>query len=122
MRKISVVLMIIFAISCIPTVAWADPSPWMSKETNQDKMMGKLGFGLKNLFGGWTLLIERPARHLRDDSNKVVGLFAGLGEGAALGVLDTVGGALHVVTFPLTGIDIPLPEGGVKLEGLEPKA
>ena len=29
------------------------------------------------------------------------------------GVADTAGGAAHLVTFPVTKLDLPLPEGSV---------
>ena len=38
-----------------------------------------------------------------------------LDKGVSDFVTNTVGGVLHLVTFPITGLDVPLPDNGVQL-------
>jgi hypothetical protein len=91
----------------IGNVAFAG-SPWMTEGNYTDKAVHKLGFGAKNLLLGWTALFTEPS-HADDGENFV----EGLGRGILYSVTNTVGGALHVITFPFTEIDVPLPGGGV---------
>ena len=86
-------------------------SPWTSETGWSSRAVGKLGFGAKNLLLGWTELFTEPKEALDEGGN----FFAGLGHGVVNAVADTVGGAVHVITFPITGVDAPLPEGGVSL-------
>lgn len=79
-------------------------SPWRSEATYGDQAKSKLGFGAKNLLLGWTELFTEPV-----EQKSAMGIGQGLGNA----VMDTVGGFLHLVTFPLTGVDVPLPENGV---------
>lgn len=81
------------------------PSPWRNNGTYGDQAVGKLGYGAKNLFLGWTELFTEPIGSETP--------FVSIGQGLGNTVMDTVGGFLHVLTFPVTGIDVPLPENGV---------
>ena len=96
------------AILFTATAAYADlpASPWTTKATNSEKARAKFEFGLKNMFLGWTEILTEP--YEAKGSNVV----AGIGEGLFNGIIDTVGGVLHFVTFPCPHIDVPLPEGG----------
>lgn len=87
------------------------PSPWTSEAGYSNRAIGKLGFGVKNLLLGWTDLFVEP----REASDAGEGLLKGIGAGLKDGVENTLGGVVHVVTFPITGIDAPLPEGGTQL-------
>ena len=111
MKKLSMVLIVLVLIGSLPTLGWA-ASPWTTGTTYQDKMMGKLGFGLKNLLLGWTEIIKQPIDGAKTEN--VAGFGKGLFTGLYDGVLYTLGGALHVVTFPATSIDVPLPNDGVR--------
>ena len=111
MKKLSLLLIMVLMMSALPAIGWAG-SPWTTETTQHDKMMGKLGYGMKNLLLGWTEIIKRPIQGAKDE--QFIGFGKGLGIGLYNGVMDTVGGALHVVTFPVTGLDIPLPGGGVE--------
>jgi hypothetical protein len=73
--------------------------------------MSKLGFGVKNLFLGWTDLFTEP----KEASQNGEGVLKGIGYGLKDGVENTLGGAVHIVTFPITELDWPLPEGGTQL-------
>ena len=116
MRKIAIVVLVLFALSIVPNVGWA-ASPWTSKSTYSEKMVGKLGFGLKNVLLGWTELFKAPVRHYQDaDKNKFGNGLLGLGEGVYNTLLYTVGGAIHLVTFPITAVDIPIVNDGVHCE------
>ncbi len=87
------------------------PSPWTSEVGYSNRAIGKLGFGVKNLLLGWTDLFIEP----KEASDAGEGLLKGIGVGLKDAVANTLGGVVHVVTFPITGIDAPLPEGGTQL-------
>lgn len=108
-------LMLILAAAAFlaaPATAFAkcncEPSPWTEKTTYSDKAVGKLEFGIRNLFAGWTEIFTEPYEAQQAKTN----IFSGIGEGIWNGLFDTVGGVLHLATFPVTGLDVHLPEGG----------
>lgn len=79
------------------------------------KVGTKFDYGMLNLVIGWTEIMTEPARHARKDGSKwqqglsIVGRsFLGIG----LAIVDTVGGAVNVLTSPVPAM-IPLPRGGV---------
>ena len=111
MKKLCLIVTVLLIVSSLPALGWA-ASPWTTETTYQGKMMGKLGFGLKNLLLGWTEIIEQPVEGAK--SEHIAGFGKGLFTGLYDGVLYTVGGALHVVTFPIVDVDVPLPEDGVR--------
>lgn len=86
-------------------------SPWTSEMGYTNRAVSKLGFGLKNLLLGWTDLFVEPKEAGESGAN----VFAGLGVGLKDAIENTLGGAVHIVTFPITAIDAPLPEGGTQL-------
>ena len=86
-------------------------SPWTQEEGWGNQARGKFVYGFKNVLLGWTDLFSEPYEAINSGGN----FFLGLGEGLWNGVGQTVGGALHLVTFPITGIDLPLPEGGTQV-------
>ena len=86
-------------------------SPWTSQTGWSTRAAHKLGFGAKNLLLGWTDLFTEPAEETQAGGN----LLKGIGIGLKDGVENMVGGAVHIVTFPITCLDVPLPEGGVQL-------
>jgi len=87
------------------------PSPWTSEAGYVNRALAKLGFGLKNALLGWTEVILEPKRAIEGDGNFFVGVWKGL----LNGVGQELGGAVHVLTFPLTELDAPLPDGGTQL-------
>jgi len=87
------------------------PSPWTSEVGWSNRALGKLGFGLKNALLGWTDLVVEPQEAMNGGGN----FFRGLGIGIKDAVENTLGGVVHVVTFLITGVDAPLPEGGTQL-------
>jgi hypothetical protein len=91
-----------------PSVA-GGASPWTQEKRWLDRSDGKFYHGLKNLLLGWTELITEPDEAMWKGESMLVGLV----RGAWNAVGQTAGGALHVLTFPFTQFDIPLPEGGV---------
>ncbi len=107
MKKAIVLMLCVFTL--MPSLAFAG-SPWTEKTTYGDKMTGKLDFGLRNLLGGWTELITEPKAAYDSNGN----ILYGVGRGVYNSIMYTLGGAVHLVTFPVP-IDVPLPENGVSL-------
>lgn len=110
-RRVAVVVLGIALVSA-PMVASA-ASPWTSGVTYSEKATGKLKYGLTNAILGWTSLFREPMQASQDGDNVLVGIGRGIWNAAG----QTVGGALHAVTFLATPIDIPLPEGGTDILG-----
>ena len=86
-------------------------SPWTSEVGWGKRAVAKLGFGVKNLLLGWTDLFVEPKEASEAGGNVLTGIGVGLKDA----VENTLGGAVHIVTFPITCLDAPLPEGGTQL-------
>ena len=86
-------------------------SPWTAETGWGARAGGKLAFGVKNLLLGWTDLFIEPKEGLDAGENILKGIVVGVKDA----VENTVGGAVHIITFPLTELDAPLPEGGTQL-------
>ena len=86
-------------------------SPWTSEVGWSKRAAGKLGFGVKNLLLGWADLFTEPM----DASKAGENVFRGIGIGLKDAVENELGGVVHIVTFPFTEIDAPLPKGGTQL-------
>ncbi len=104
--------MICLGILCATTqsafaIETLKPSPWIDKTPYVEKTIHKLGFGTLNAITGWTALLFEPVRQ----ENKFTGIY----KGAWRTITNTVGGALHIATFPFP-FDIPLTDGGVSFE------
>ncbi len=84
-----------------------------SGESYGDKAKDKLVYGLKNLALGWTEILQETGEAVQAKTCPI----KGLGNGVYNAVGDTVGGALHVVTFFAPDIKVPLPEGGTDIMG-----
>ena len=114
MKKLILALLAV-AVLAAPTMAFAEcnckASPWTTKTTYKDKSVGKLEFGIKNFFGGWTEIFTEP----KEAHDAKTNVWRGVGEGLWNAVADTIGGILHIATFPITGLDVPLPEGGTTI-------
>ena len=108
MKKVTLFLLILILAGFASPYAFA-ASPWTEKGTWSQKAGAKLDFGIKNLFGGPFELIRQPWAAYKAKTN--VG--AALGHGIYYAIADTLGGALHIITFPIVELDIPLPENGV---------
>ena len=108
MRKFTVLVLLAFAVSCLSASAFA-ASPWTEGATYGAKVKGKLDFAFKNTFGGWTELVTKPMDAHKNHAN----VFKGIGQGVVNAVVYTSGGLLHLVTFPITNLDVPLPNNGV---------
>ncbi len=106
MKKMSVILIV---LALIATPAFA-ASAWKQEGVPYTtKMPNKFAFGLMNVLLGWTEIIKQPYKSA--EAHQCV--FTGLGRGLWYAVADTVGGAVHLVTFWCPKTDVPLPEGGV---------
>ena len=110
MRK-AIAFFLLAALFAFPMTGFA-ASPWTEEDTYGEKISGKLQFGLVNTLFGWTDLFFEPIRASKgcDSCDSV---WKGVGKGAADALVNTVGGAIHLVTFPLV-VDFPLPESGVQ--------
>ena len=85
-------------------------SPWTNEMGYANRAKGKLVFGLKNLLLGWTAIGSEAVEYKNNGKNVFQGIAVGFGEA----LVYTVGGALHVATFPIP-LDVPLPENGVHI-------
>ena len=94
----------------IPAIAFAE-SPWAEQEGYPNRAGGKFAYGLENTALGWTELFTEPVESGKAHENVAVGF----GKGLWNTIGDTVGGALHLVTFPFTTVDVPLPENGTQI-------
>ena len=110
MKKAAALLLMV-AILLAATSAFA-ASPWTEKTTYKEKLLGKLDFGFKNFVGGWTDIVRQPIKYNKDGKSAAEGFFVGVYQAIA----NTAGGALHLVTFPITQVDVPLPNNGVQFE------
>jgi hypothetical protein len=107
-------LLLILALLAAPGAAFAavEASPWTQNETYADRVTGKLQFGITNTLLGWIDLFYEPNRYANEKKN----IWAGVGKGLVDALVNTVGGAFQLVTFPIP-VDFPLPEGGIDLGG-----
>lgn len=110
MKKVTT-LLLLAAILAVPAVGFA-ASPWTEKDTYGEKVSGKLQFGLVNTLFGWTDLFFEPIRSSQK-CESCDNVWKGLGKGVADAFVNEVGGAIHLVTFPLV-VDFPLPDNGVQ--------
>ncbi len=117
MKKTIAVMLIVMAIAVFGSGPAFAASPWTTEKTYIEKTAKKLEFGLKNALLGWTEIGSETIAYKNNGKNAFQGTAVGLGEA----VIYTVGGVLHVATFPIP-LDIPLPENGVQLGTQAPKA
>ena len=115
MRKSTVLFLIAVFVLFLGGIASA-ASPWTEKTTYKEKVLGKLDFGFKNTLGGWTAIFSEAKKGDSNCKCKVMATTKGIGRGLAYGLMDTVGGILHIVTFPIPQLDVPLPNNGVTLD------
>ena len=113
--KKSTVLFLIAVLSLLLGGVAQAASPWAAETTYKGKVIGKLDYGFKNTLGGWTEIFTETSEGDPNCKCQIAGAAKGLGRGLVYGVADTVGGLLHLITFPFPQIDVPLPEGGVTL-------
>lgn len=111
-QKILVVIMILMLVSTPVFAALGNygPSEWTERDTKTEKIIGKFGFGAKNMLMGWSEILYHPYAAGNQGENIIEGAVVGMRYGLA----DTVGGILQFVTFPLAW-DIQLPEGGTHM-------
>lgn len=86
-------------------------SPWTNEVGYVDRAREKFIFGSKNTLLGWLEMYNEP----RDMANQQGNILVGFGHGLKNMVGDTLCGAIQVTTFPITSVDVPLPEGGTDL-------
>ena len=109
---VAVLIFQFFLVAASPSYAIEfKSSPWTSEITYNKRMSEKFLFGFHNLSLGFLEIFSEPYEAVKEDRN----FWGGVGNGLFNGVVDTVGGALHILTAYATGWDIPLPEGGTTL-------
>ncbi len=106
-------LVVVVATLLLAPAAAQAASPWADEVTYKDQACAKLKYGLTNTLLGWTSVIRTPMNSSQTGDNLLVGIVKGVWNGVG----QTVGGAVHAVTFPIPAIDIPLPEGGTDVLG-----
>ncbi len=106
------ILVVVAVLMAGPSLVLAADMPmgsaWAHETGYVNQAKGKLVYGVKNVLFGWTELFTQPYEDAQNGEN----IFMGIGKGVWNAVGQTVGGALHLVTFPIPAIDVPLPEGG----------
>jgi len=107
---ISVLAINLFLASVSPCYGF-QRSPWTKETSYNKKMYQKFMFGLTNANLGFLEVFTEPYEAVKEDRM----IWVGLAIGVFNGVVDTVGGVLHLVTFFITPLDIPLPEGGTDI-------
>jgi hypothetical protein len=105
-KRIGVMVVAVVLLAAPMTASAA--SSWASGATYGEQVGGKLKYGATNLLLGWTSLFRTPMQESQAGGN----VFAGVAKGVWNAVGQTVGGALHTVTFFVPQIDVPLPQGG----------
>ncbi|OQA56289.1 MAG: hypothetical protein BWY42_01073 [Candidatus Omnitrophica bacterium ADurb.Bin277] len=91
-----------------PSAALA--TPWAEKQTYGEKIRGKLAFGLRNTFLGWTEMFSEPKRY-KFDLNKSE--WEGFCMGISKFVFYTAGGLIQLASFPVP-VDFPdVGEGAI---------
>lgn len=95
-------------IASAPAVCSA-ASPWTKESGYWQKIEAKAYFGMSNLFLGWLDMFSEAENASSDNQNA----FAAFGKGLLHFPVLTVGGLLHVITFPIPQLDIPLIHDGV---------
>jgi hypothetical protein len=105
------VAILLVAMLMIPVAGFA-ASPWTEEDTYGEKTMGKLQFGLLNTLLGWTDIFWEPIRSSKK-CESCDSVWTGLGKGLTDAVVNEVGGAIHLITFPIPA-DLPLPDNGVQ--------
>ncbi len=110
-------VLFLFLLFITSAVYAADPSPWTKETTYGSKAWAKFKYGLSNLGFGWTEILSRPFDSVQ--SGSVYDMVMGLPYGLWNGLGDTLGGAAHLLTAPVTSLDIPLPDGGIDMAELK---
>jgi hypothetical protein len=109
---LALLLMIALAPSAVAT-------PWAEKEGYGEKTKGKLAFGLRNTFLGWTEMFSEPKRYKFDLKKSE---WEGFCMGISKFVFYTADGLIQLATFPIP-VDFPdfgegaVPNLGKKKEG-----
>src|SRR3989338_4159111 len=104
-------MMVLAALVLAPAVVFAEPSPWTTASTYNEKAVGKFKFGFKNTFLGAVDLFQEPYAEIKNDGN----VWAGIGKGLIDTVANVSGGIVHLGTFFIP-LDLPLPDGGVQIQ------
>ena len=110
MGKFTKIALLALLLVMLPTLAFAE-SPWAEQQGYANRAGGKFAFGLENAALGWTEIFSEPVESGKNHENVAVGF----GRGLWNTIGDTVGGALHLATFPFTTVDVPLPENGTQI-------
>lgn len=108
-KKVSILVLVLTLVS--GSVFAFEPSPWKKEgDSYPVKMKNKFAYGFSNVLLGWTEIFQEPYEAVKEKKCPLTGF----GRGLWNAVGDTVGGAVHLVTFWCPKTDIPLPEGGIK--------
>lgn len=109
--KRAIAVLLVSTLFLAPAMGFA-ASPWTEEATYGGKVSGKLQFGVLNTLFGWTDIFFEPIRAARK-CESCDSVWTGLGKGVADAVVNEIGGAVHLLTFPIVA-DLPLPENGVQ--------
>lgn len=107
MKKLFALFVLAITLVVSSSQAFA-ASPWTEEKTLSEKRLGKFLFGTKNVAFGWMDILYEPSKFHQEGKSPIVGF----GKGMVDAVVNTLGGAAQVATFPVP-VDIPIPDNGV---------
>ncbi len=110
MKKIQGVVLILAFILILPPAGSA-ASPWTKESGYWNKVQEKAHFGLTNMCLGWLDPVSESEQATNDKKNA----YSAFGKGCLHAPILMIGGVLHVITAPITQLDIPLPHDGVNV-------
>lgn len=109
MKKIMTIVLLAVVFLGSLSGAGLAASPWKEQTGYANQLKYKLDFGFRNTLLGWSEVITEPWEAHKENGS----ILESAGRGIWNAVADTIGGILHLATFPLTMVDLPLPENGV---------
>ncbi len=88
-------------------------TPPTALEKYGERCKEKLDFGMQNFLVGWTSIVSTTPG-MPAGKKDILPWVSGTGQGLVLGTVNTVGGFVNALTFPIA-VKFPLPQGGVNV-------
>ena len=87
-----------------------NPSNWKKEPAYVDRAFGKLTYAAWNFMFGWMELGTKPYEAAAVGNSVVIGLVKGVFNA----VFDELAGFANMLTFPITAVQVPYPDGGIE--------